>query len=59
LEKNCFFTYCNFTSLFGYNPKEVLITDFLMETVVFNQEHASGLGSGEKVGDDMDGGLEA
>jgi hypothetical protein len=38
LEKNCFFTYCNFTSLFGYNTKEVLMMDFLMETVKFNQE---------------------
>ena len=38
LVKNCFFTYCNFTSLFGCNPKDVLIMDFLMETVKSNQE---------------------
>lgn len=31
------------------HPKEVLITDFLMETVQFNQENAVGLGSGRKV----------
>lgn len=31
------------------HPKEVLITDFLMETVKFNQENAVGLGSGKKM----------
>ena len=30
------------------HPKETLITDFLMETVKFNQENASGLSSGKK-----------
>lgn len=34
----------------GYlHPKEVLLTEFLLETVAFNQEHASSLGSGKKV----------
>lgn len=37
------------------HPKEVLITDFLMETVAFNQEHASGLGSGKKMSVELDG----
>lgn len=37
------------------HPKEVLITDFLMETVKFNQEHAVGLGSGKKMAVELDG----
>ncbi|AEW85458.2 nucleotidyltransferase domain-containing protein [Flavobacterium columnare] len=37
------------------HPKEVLITDFLQETVVFNQEHANSLGSGEKMAEELDG----
>jgi predicted nucleotidyltransferase len=36
------------------HPKEVLITDFLLETVKFNQENASKLGSGKKLSDEMD-----
>eukprot|EP01137_Pigoraptor_chileana_P033429 Opistho-2@24254 len=40
----------------GYlHPKETLITNFLMETIAFNQEHASGLNSGKKVAEEMDG----
>jgi predicted nucleotidyltransferase len=31
------------------HPKEVLITDFLLETIKFNQNNASGLGSGKKM----------
>ena len=37
------------------HPKEVLITDFLMETVKFNQENAVGLGSGKKMSVELDG----
>lgn len=37
------------------HPKEVLITDFLMETVKFNQENAVGLGSGKKMAVELDG----
>lgn len=37
------------------HPKEVLITDFLMETVKFNQENASSLGSGKKINFELDG----
>ncbi len=37
------------------HPKEVLITDFLMETIAFNQEKASGLGSGKKKSAELDG----
>ena len=37
------------------HPKEALITDFLLETVAFNQEHASGLGSGKKMAVELDG----
>ena len=37
------------------HPKEVLITDFLKETVVFNQEHASGLSAGKKMSEELDG----
>ena len=36
------------------HPKEILITNFLQETVVFNQEHASGLGSGEKLNGELE-----
>lgn len=37
------------------HPKEILITEFLMEMVKFNEEHAKGLGSGKKVGEELDG----
>ena len=37
------------------HPKETLITDFLMETIQFNQEHAVGLGSGKKMAEELDG----
>lgn len=37
------------------HPKEVLITNFLMETVKFNQENAAGLRSGKKMAVDLDG----
>ena len=37
------------------HPKETLITDFLLETVQFNQENASGLGSGKKMSEELDG----
>lgn len=36
------------------HPKETLITDFLLETVQFNQEHASKLGSGKKMAEELD-----
>jgi hypothetical protein len=36
------------------HPKEPLITDFLMETVKFNQENASGLSSGNKCNEGLD-----
>ncbi|KQO21701.1 nucleotidyltransferase [Flavobacterium sp. Leaf82] len=36
------------------HPKEVLITDFLLETVKFNQENASKLGSGKKLSEELD-----
>ncbi|MEO8240583.1 MAG: nucleotidyltransferase domain-containing protein, partial [Flavobacterium sp.] len=36
------------------HPKEVLITDFLLETVQFNQENASNLGSGKKLNEELD-----
>jgi len=40
----------------GYlHPKEVLITDFLMEMIQFNQEGAVGLRGGKKVGEELDG----
>ncbi len=40
----------------GYlHPKEILITDFLMETVRFNQENAANLGSGKKMAEELDG----
>ncbi|NHN24554.1 nucleotidyltransferase domain-containing protein [Flavobacterium jejuense] len=37
------------------HPKEALITNFLQETVAFNQENASGLGSGKKRSVELDG----
>lgn len=37
------------------HPKEILITDFLMETIAFNQENAVGLGSGKKMSKELDG----
>lgn len=37
------------------HPKETLITQFLMDTIAFNQEHASGLGSGKKMSEELDG----
>jgi len=36
------------------HPKEILITDFLLETVKFNQETASKLGSGKKMSEELD-----
>ncbi|RVU89910.1 nucleotidyltransferase domain-containing protein [Flavobacterium columnare] len=40
----------------GYlHPKEVLITDFLMETVHFNMENASKLSAGKKMSVELDG----
>lgn len=39
----------------GYlHPKEVLITDFLMETIRFNQENAGSLSSGKKMSGELD-----
>jgi predicted nucleotidyltransferase len=35
------------------HPKEALITDFLIETVKFNQDNASGLGSGKKMNGEL------
>ena len=37
------------------HPKEVLITDFLMETVKFNEEGTKGLKSGKKIGEELNG----
>lgn len=37
------------------HPKEVSITDFLMETIKFNEEDAKGLKSGKKIGEELDG----
>ena len=37
------------------HPKETLITDFLLETVQFNQDNSSGLGSGKKMAEELDG----
>ena len=37
------------------HPKETLITNFLLETVQFNQDNASGLGSGKKMAEELDG----
>lgn len=39
------------------HPKEVLITEFLMETVKFNKEHAVVLKSGKKIVEELDGGF--
>lgn len=36
------------------HPKETLITDFLLETVKFNQENASKLESGKKLNEELD-----
>lgn len=36
------------------HPKETLIPDFLLETVKFNQENASKLGSGKKLNEELD-----
>jgi len=36
------------------HPKEVLITDFLLETLKFNQENASKLGSGKNISNKLD-----
>jgi uncharacterized protein len=36
------------------HPKETLITDFLSDTVKFNQENASKLGSGKKMNEELD-----
>ena len=36
------------------HPKETLITDFLLETVQFNQGNASKLGSGNKMAEELD-----
>ncbi len=36
------------------HPKETLITDFLLETVKFNQENASKLESGKKMAEELD-----
>lgn len=36
------------------HPKEILITDFLLETLQFNQENASKLGSGKKLNEELD-----
>lgn len=36
------------------HPKEACITDFLLETVQFNQENASKLGSGKKLSEELD-----
>lgn len=36
------------------HPKETLITDFLLETIQFNQENASKLGSGNKINEELD-----
>jgi uncharacterized protein len=37
------------------HPKEVLITDYLRETVLFNQGNAGTLKGGKKVSEEMDG----
>lgn len=37
------------------HPKETLITNFLQETVAFNQAHASSLESGKKMAEELDG----
>lgn len=36
------------------HPKEVLITDFLLKTIQFNQENANRLGSGKKLSEEFD-----
>lgn len=37
------------------HPKEKLITDYLFETLAFNEEHVNGLGSGKKMAVELDG----
>jgi len=37
------------------HPKEVMITEFLMETVKFNEENAGFLEGGKKMGEELDG----
>lgn len=37
------------------HPKEILITDFLKETVQFNMENAAGLRSGKRMSEELDG----
>lgn len=37
------------------HPKEELITNFIQETVAFNQKNAKGLGSGKNVNEELDG----
>ncbi len=36
------------------HPKELVITDFLRETVSFNQEKVGSLGSGEKMSEELE-----
>lgn len=36
------------------HPKEEIITNFLLETMEFNEKHASGLGSGKKMSEELD-----
>ena len=36
------------------HPKEVLITDYLWETVLFNQDNAGTLKSGKKMSEELD-----
>jgi uncharacterized protein len=37
------------------HPKEVLIADYLRETVLFNQDNAGSLQSGKKMSGELDG----
>lgn len=37
------------------HPKEPLITNFLLETLAFNEEHVKGLGNGNKMAVELDG----
>jgi len=37
------------------HPKETMITDYLLETLAFNEEHVNGLGSGKKMSVELDG----
>jgi uncharacterized protein len=36
------------------HPKEILITDYLLETIIFNKENASSLQSGKKMSLELD-----